>query len=160
MSLVKWESSLEVGVQSIDDDHRNIVAWINDLHAMGSYNFPHRTLVYVLDSLADYVDAHFRREERAMSACGYDGIEAHKRAHVGFESYVHKLREQVLADKAATVSEDVIKKVVEWLADHITGLDRLMVNAIRGNAAALSEADQSPGNIHVMPSAHALRNDF
>ena len=144
MALINWESALEVGVPSIDDDHRNIVAWINGIHAMGAYNFPHKTLIYVIDSLCDYVEHHFRREERAMAACAYNGMEAHKRAHDGFEAHVHKLREQIISDQNAVIGEDVIKGVVNWLADHITGFDALMAVAIRGNAAALAAAEAVP----------------
>jgi hemerythrin len=156
MTLLKWERSMEVDIPSIDDDHRNIVAWVNDLHEMGAYSFPHKTLVYVLDSLADYIEVHFRREERAMEACSYNGLDVHRHAHIGFESSINKFREQVLGNENSLVSEEVIKFILEWFIHHITGLDTLMANAIRGNTSALAATNEIPENKFSIPPTRSL----
>lgn len=137
MAIVNWVPDLEIGVPSIDDDHKNIVAWINDIDAMGSYNFPHKTLVYVLDCLIDYIESHFRREEAAMEDCNYKDTDTHKKVHEQFEEKIHTIHSQLMTDPNAVVSAEIIAFVVDWIAGHIVHVDALMVPYIRSNTVAV-----------------------
>jgi hemerythrin len=154
MNGIKWDKTLEIGVPSIDADHQNIIAWINDIQEMGNHDFPHKTLVYVLDCLIDYVAAHFRHEEQVMQACAYGGLEAHKLAHEKFEEKINQIHSQLMNNSQSVVSEEVIGFLVQWLADHIVNVDALMIPYVRGNKAAL--LDDKP--MAAKSALFALRN--
>jgi len=151
MTVVEWDESLRIGVPSIDDDHKNIILWINDIHGMADYNFPHRTLVYVLDCFVDYVENHFRREERAMEAVNYKGIDAHKRAHQKFEEYIGNVHALVMADRNSVVSAEVMDFIVNWLSDHIANVDALMAPFINGDKDAILASELVASNVFRLP---------
>ncbi|CAA6606516.1 Putative hemerythrin-like protein [Rhodospirillaceae bacterium LM-1] len=141
---MQWDDALEVGVPSIDEDHRNIVTWVSDLQEMGAYSFPHKTLVYVFDSLVDYVSIHFRREESAMTACSFDGLEPHRKAHEEFEQIIHKVRHQLLENADFIFENETFEFIFDWLLTHISQVDVLMASSVRGSKAAIEAADKFP----------------
>ncbi|MBF0268814.1 MAG: hemerythrin family protein [Alphaproteobacteria bacterium] len=142
---MKWDALLEVGVPSIDEDHRDIVAWVSDLQEMGDYSFPHRTLVSVFDSLVDYVSIHFRREESAMAACSFAGLESHRKEHEAFEQIIQNIHSQLLGNADFIFEKATFDFIFDWLLSHITQVDVQMASSVRGSKAAIEAADKFPG---------------
>ncbi|MBF0167546.1 MAG: bacteriohemerythrin [Alphaproteobacteria bacterium] len=141
---MQWDDALEVGVPSIDEDHRNIVTWVSDLQEMGAYSFPHKTLVYVFDSLVDYVSIHFRREESAMAACSFGGLKSHQKAHEEFEQIIQKVHNQLLENADFIFQNETFDFIFDWLHTHISQVDTQMASSVRGSKAAIEAADKFP----------------
>jgi len=91
MSLLTWEPSMSVGVIVLDEDHKKLIAMINELQAGMLAGHGHDAVGTILRRLANYTVEHFQREERLLAETGYPGIAGHRSEH-------EKLKNQVMAE--------------------------------------------------------------
>lgn len=78
---IAWGSAMTVGDESIDADHRRLVALINDFEAAVAGPAEHRRVVTVLLALVEHTADHFRREEEIQYRVRYPYCESHRRTH-------------------------------------------------------------------------------
>lgn len=116
---IEWDNSLETGVAEVDEDHRNLVRLINELDAMLSQGVDTARFGAVIDTLIDYAENHFRREEEMLERLGYPDIVIHAESHAGF---AHRLGAMV-AGCIIEPGPDSIARLRDhlrsWLIDHI-----------------------------------------
>ena len=73
MGLLNWTENMSVGSSIIDSDHRALIDLINKVGdiATGKGN---AEIGEVLDGLIAYVEYHFAREEKMMTAARYADV--------------------------------------------------------------------------------------
>lgn len=115
-----WDSSLEVGIEVIDSQHRRIIDFINELHAAKKDNDPQK-VSEVLTGLKEYTISHFSFEEELMAKAGYPLTDAHIRVHRRFSENIDT------AIKQHNLGTDVTSKLLSmlqvWLTNHIKNDD-------------------------------------
>jgi len=80
---MEWTSDLDTGIEVIDNQHKRIVEYINNLeHAIATND--RDEVGQVLDELADYSLSHFSFEESLLEEAGYRFIKPHKSIHDTF----------------------------------------------------------------------------
>ena len=67
--LVSWTADLSVGIEAIDDQHRRIVDYINELHE-ASQNDDRNVVGRIIDDLMEYTVSHVSFEEAMMERAG------------------------------------------------------------------------------------------
>ena len=119
MSVVQWSSAFATGVKEIDDQHKRLVGYINELHEMSA---PTTTdMSRLLESVIDYTLYHFAFEEALMESQGYALLGPHKKIHDAFAHELRALRAQFLA---GTMTAGQLKELLaRWLFDHISKAD-------------------------------------
>lgn len=122
MAIFEWDSSIELGIPLIDEQHRALFGWVNSLdEAISSGEGPEAVSVLIW-KLISYVTTHFSEEERLMLSGNYPGLPAHHKEH---DRFVSRLREiQAGFDDGHEMSESVLSFLVEWLVCHIKGTDQ------------------------------------
>ena len=117
-----WDDKLNIGVQEIDDDHKQLVSLVNQLHRTMKEGGDAATLDAILKEAAEYTHLHFSREEQLMRRHNYPGLVA--------QEAEHKLMvEQLLAlavrfkEGEFPVSMDIMAFARTWLTKHILGTD-------------------------------------
>jgi hemerythrin len=113
MSIVVWSSAFATGVREIDDQHRRLLGYINELNAATS----HADIGNILESAIDYTLYHF---------AFYHLLDAHKRVHDQFSRELLDLRDQYAAGKMA--AEQLRAALSRWLFDHISKADPAAIN--------------------------------
>lgn len=93
MSHWQWDSSFSVNIEVIDNQHKQIIQYINDLNVAFSYNEMY-LIKEVLDNLIDYTKSHFSFEENLMKEAGYNMLEDHKKAHKAFIERIYFFKER------------------------------------------------------------------
>jgi hemerythrin len=121
--LITWNDSLSVKHESIDVEHQQLVALINQLHEAMSKGKGREAIGRVLSGLLEYTRTHFVAEEHIMVANAYPGYRQQKAAHDEFVQKVVDLRTRLLGGESV-VTIEVMKFIKEWLTDHIQGMDR------------------------------------
>lgn len=116
--LISWTPEMSVGVAQLDDDHRIIVALINQLAAAHDLNDA-EIIESVLDRLTLYVDEHFRREEEYMESVGFPGLPAHRHLHHALTEKVEQIRLDFFLGNNDAVGEKTLEFLKEWLSQHI-----------------------------------------
>ena len=125
MKELDWDSSLDVGVDEIDDDHRRMVKLFNLLaHAVSNGDEPDYQEA-LLDELIAYTVWHFRHEERLMLKYAYDDRDTHQQQHRELIAGVTEIREKFLEGGRQLLEEDV-EYLERWVTAHIIHTDKKM----------------------------------
>ena len=127
-----WKEEYCIGVPKIDAEHRQmvrIVTKIDHIFDEKDTQRNRRTCIEALKYLKNYTLEHFSHEEAYQISIGYEGYEAHKKVHDDFREYVMQ-QENVLAQKDYSPEsvKEFIKKLTEWLVNHILNMDQAIVN--------------------------------
>jgi hemerythrin-like metal-binding protein len=119
MTYVTWEDWMSTGVPLIDADHKLLLSLINQVYACVGANEEYATLGSVLQTLADYTDYHFQREEALLAEVGFPALAAHQELHVKLAAQVSEILRRFHADRGAVRGQDMLAFLKTWLTDHI-----------------------------------------
>ncbi len=81
MRLMDWKDEYKVGIDTIDDEHRQLIETINRLHEELDSPDRKRTVPGFFRRLLVEIKAHFAHEEEFMRVHNYAGFGAHKQDH-------------------------------------------------------------------------------
>lgn len=117
---MRWTSNLETGVPLLDEQHRAIFRWLDDLEEATA---DQRTLlaVYTITRLKHYVRDHFAAEESYMKAAGYPKLAEHMAEHVAFRTRLGQLQIESISKDVASATVSFIR---DWLIKHISSTDQ------------------------------------
>jgi len=139
---IEWTSDLITGIDLIDNQHRRIADYINQLEDAIGQKDTHSVGV-VLDELADYCLAHFGFEESLQEKAGYALAKPHKAMHETFAKRLARYQEKYSA------GEDVAKQLHDmlrtWLLHHIKRDDMAYVPVVKGGIDRMSR-DKNGGD--------------
>ena len=128
MAHMEWSAELESGIPVIDNQHRQIVDFINKLDE-ATQNHDASVIGHVVEGVLNYTVTHFELEEELMQQAGFPGLKAHQQAHEFFMRKVAVLRGRFVAgEDVASLLQSMLKG---WLVSHIKGEDREYIEAVR-----------------------------
>ncbi|MCE1203923.1 MAG: hemerythrin family protein [Holophagaceae bacterium] len=130
MNMVIWNPAWETGITLIDQQHQALLAQFEALLVAIHENHPEDRIQPLLQFLADYVDTHFSMEEGLMQVVGYPGLAGHQAIHDRMRARVGQLLEAA-KDNPATLTEEVIDFLTDWLLRHINEEDRRMAQHLQ-----------------------------
>ncbi|MFH7320684.1 bacteriohemerythrin [Desulfurivibrio sp. D14AmB] len=123
MALFSWKEEYSVNIKEIDDQHKELVAMINELHEAMMQQRAKDVLGKILNKLVAYCAGHFATEERLMQANGYPDYAAHKVKHDKMTAKVLALQSDLKANKL-NLTVEVSQFLRDWLDKHILGTDK------------------------------------
>ena len=126
MPLLEWSSSLSLGLERIDNEHRKLIDLINDVSDAIITNNTGDIIEWVLSDMYDYSNYHFSTEEKLMKKNAYPGAADHIKEHEDFRIKVAELQEQYKVMKDS-VSIIILKFLKDWLVKHILNTDKKLV---------------------------------
>jgi hemerythrin len=121
---VTWSNSYSMGIKKIDDQHKGLMDFVNDLfnHVTGD-EYEERTYFYkVIQQALLYVKMHFSTEEKIMIATNFPGYEEHKKVHDEFTMTIAKSI-QDFKSKKRLVLEKFAYFLKDWVLSHIAVMD-------------------------------------
>lgn len=116
MSYWNWDSSFSVGIEEIDNQHKQIIEYINKLYS-GTIYHDTSDVKSILASLKEYTVSHFSFEERLMQEAGYSFREEHKRVHDAFIERLNFFKER--HDNREDIAKELRSELQIWLTNHI-----------------------------------------
>jgi hemerythrin len=121
-----WSDSLELGIEEIDGQHRELFRRGERLyHALRQGDPAGAELM--LSSFRDFVLSHFEFEERWMQRTDFPQLGAHREAHRDFADRFHRVTgEYRRHGPTAEVAESLRTWLEAWLCEHIGGEDRAL----------------------------------
>jgi hemerythrin-like metal-binding protein len=128
MTFAEWDQDrYGVGVERIDDQHRELFGILNELHNAMKEGKGRDAVEDSLAELEEYTRYHFGDEEEFMVDCGYEAacsecFARHTDAHRAFESRVAEIRQKHEAGETLA-SIETLRLLRDWLADHIDGAE-------------------------------------
>ncbi|GAB4389081.1 MAG: hemerythrin family protein [Thermodesulfovibrionales bacterium] len=129
---MEWTTDLSVGVETIDEQHRELFVKINDLVAAIKGSVCKYKIGDVIGFLEDYVAFHFGQEEAFMESFGYPAYPAHKAQHEEFKRNFSLLKKDLVKLEGGTkpgsydLSVRTNQVVVDWILEHISKTDKAL----------------------------------
>lgn len=132
MAELVWDKGMSVGVDSLDNDHKQLIAILAQLMSAKNEKLGQEDIDGIFERLEEYCQSHFDREEALLAKIDYQQLDAHKRSHQAFIKKIPQLKEQWFAkgSESEVVKDKIILFLQQWLIKHILEEDLDYVPAI------------------------------
>lgn len=117
---IVWSDKFLIGVDSMDEEHKELISIINKLIRSLNRNVRDEILEKFQD-LKEYTVFHFDDEEKFMERVNYPDIVAHKKIHVNMIAQFLKFEENLKSDTLD--KKKFLAFLKNWLISHILGVD-------------------------------------
>ena len=126
-----WNSNYVIGNTLVDSEHKEIFEMVERLIA-GDFKGRPDKIMTTVNFLMDYVKRHFDHEKRLMDESDYPQTDEHVKQHIDFVRVVTQLAEKIEGNlNSIDISLEVNTVIVNWLAEHVMGSDRIMIDHYR-----------------------------
>jgi len=142
--LITWSSKFACGIKLIDDQHKELVALVNDMfnHVTGNEAQEYNYFNKVVKEAVSYIKIHFATEEKIMLATNFAGLAEHKKKHESFVSNVANNIYSFRYDKNYSLYS-FTKFLKEWILTHIAVMDKLYFDYLRSLATRKADGKLS-----------------
>ncbi|WP_029007388.1 bacteriohemerythrin [Azospirillum halopraeferens] len=133
MGAIMWRRQLSVGQPSIDEDHKHLIEYLNQLDtALNARVFQPQRVAVILVKLLEYTREHFAREEKIMEAVKYPGLAEHRQQHAEGVRAISDLSNAFARTPNHEHAERIYTFTAEWLVRHIIMQDTQITPYVRG----------------------------
>jgi len=117
---ITWSNSYSMGVKLVDDQHKGLINFVNDLfnHANGNEAEERAYFKDVIQQAVQYIKEHFHTEEKLMVSTKFPGYMEHKKIHDKFTLTVVKSVKDFEAGKRL-VLEKFAYFLKDWVLTHV-----------------------------------------
>lgn len=131
MSKFVWTEQLNIGIEVIDQQHRRIVEYINQLDDARTNGLSREEIRWLINDLVDYTISHFGFEESMQEEANYPFLKSHKKVHELFAQRVAEY--QAKFEQGEDVSKALNSMLVTWLFNHIKRDDADYVETVKAH---------------------------
>ena len=124
MATISWDPSMTTGIESVDNQHKQLIAWLNDLLTAMSVGHGRAEIQGVLDRLGGYAVMHFGHEEDCMERYQCPVAAQNAAAHKEFVATFSAFREEF--ERTGPTAHLVVRveaELMRWLTTHIKRTD-------------------------------------
>ncbi len=138
-----WSDDYAIGIQVIDQQHKRIFDYINQIYDTPVNGSRSNVLGDVLNNLVDYTYSHFEFEEALMEEADYAELSEHQLVHQNFRQLIDQLKSRF--DGGEPVAEELAEVLKHWLLSHIQTDDSSYAEVVRKrfNVGSVSEHQRS-----------------
>ncbi|HBA72166.1 MAG: hypothetical protein A2X82_13440 [Geobacteraceae bacterium GWC2_55_20] len=123
MPLFVWKKEYSVGVELLDEHHKNLFGIFNSLYENTMHSKEVEYVLPIIDELQQYTRYHFIAEEKYMREQGFSGTDDHILKHEDFAERINNLYSQY-RDDDLEVTIELIVVLGNWLLHHVLEEDR------------------------------------
>ncbi|EIW20344.1 MULTISPECIES: bacteriohemerythrin [Pelosinus] len=128
--MVKWEDKYSLGVESIDEQHKELFRIANRIYELLKNEMildKYDHIMEIIDELKNYTVDHFKDEEEYMKSIGYKKFLSHKVAHTDFLDKMENIDVNKIDNGHNEYLLSILDFVCLWLVEHIMKEDKLIV---------------------------------
>jgi hemerythrin len=123
MAFFEWKDDYSVGIAKIDNQHKALVDFLNELYEAMKANKGKETLDIVLKNLVEYTKTHFTTEESLMKLYKYPDYDVHKQKHDKMTGHVLEFKQKFDSGQISNPIQ-ITNFLKDWLSKHIMGTDK------------------------------------
>ena len=117
---ITWEPQMALGVEELDQDHKNLISCLNDISTEVKKNpVDDMAVEAVIRRLLRYVNEHFAREEQWQHEIGYPEVIRHAGIHAAAARQVEELALDYFTYPDRETAFRVHGFLGAWLINHI-----------------------------------------
>lgn len=122
---LNWDWTLDIGIDSIDNQHKELLNRLNQLLASIEEGKGKYEVVKTLDFLEEYVIMHFTEEEKVQKETNYPLFNIQHMQHEEFKSDLKEFRSVFETQgTSAVLALNIQQKLVDWFNNHVLNLDK------------------------------------
>lgn len=122
MTGIEWNERYSVGIQSIDDQHKEIFRLLDQLLQALKLGKAPQMLLRTITELEVYATSHFYKEEFFFREFNFPDSASHVREHEHFLKKINSLKGDAREGKLQS-SLDLLYFLNGWIAHHILIVD-------------------------------------
>lgn len=116
--LIVWDSKWELGIPTIDVQHKHFVGLINSLYSCFKNFVSKEDVLPIIEDLVNYESIHFGTEEQYMLSLNYPEFEKHKAIHSNLKTDLLALIEKYKQCDSSDLM-NLIDHLENWLVEHL-----------------------------------------
>jgi len=127
--MIKWEEDYCIGVESIDEQHKQLFEMANRIYGLLKNELitdKYDKIIDIIDELKSYTIYHFKSEEDYMQSIGYKKFFSQKVAHSDFLAKMESIDIEQIDNGQNDYLIGILDFVSEWLVEHIIKEDKLI----------------------------------
>ena len=124
MDFFEWKDNYSVGIKKIDEQHKKLVGYLNDLYESMKAGRGKAILGAVLKDLVEYTKTHFVTEESLMALYNFPDLEEHQKKHGKMAEHVLNLNQKFISGEISSPIQ-ITNFLKDWLAKHIMETDKM-----------------------------------
>ena len=136
---MKWIPEYNTGIDVIDDQHKRILDYINEIVEINDGTDRAR-VKQILDNIIDYTQSHFTFEESLQEEAGYNYRVPHKRVHDLFIKKIESYRDRF--EMGQSIEGELHEDLSKWLINHIQRDDADYVGAVKENMMGIIKENE------------------
>ncbi|MFZ4619087.1 MAG: bacteriohemerythrin [Bacteroidota bacterium] len=121
--MIQWSKEMDVQIESIDVQHRTLIALINELQDVIDNGRPEVMVGSILSKVIDYTHYHFEHEENCLIVGCYSKLKEHQCVHNEVSRKLKQMEREYL-NGTPGVAPRVLELLQRWAMDHIMKTDR------------------------------------
>lgn len=122
--IIRWNSSFNVGIQVIDEQHQQMISIINALFLDLETKIGEIDVKEFFKEAADYSEYHFQTEETFFMHYDYSERDEHLAIH---HSYKRALQDMLTKEGGShEKAEQLLDFLEKWWVNHINGIDQTL----------------------------------
>ena len=130
--MIHWDEKYSVGILSIDRQHKEIFAHLNQLLEVMKNGQADSVLPQIISDLERYAIQHFQKEEFFFQRFGYKGAAEHILEHQLFMEKIDDFKSGMKTRKLS-LSIELLQFLKEWIEHHIMVSDKAYSECFRQN---------------------------
>ncbi len=123
MAILQWTDELQVDISRFDEQHKRLIALVNEVHDAMLTGKGRAVVGDVLDELIEYTDKHFTLEESTLTKHEFPECVSHRAEHQKLLATARELQEKHKAGSLA-VTVEVLEFLKQWITEHIKKCDK------------------------------------
>jgi hemerythrin len=131
LSIAEWKPEYSVGVESVDWEHQQLFAMMNELHDAIESGHAVQAGPMILTGLIAYTREHFANEENLMLQANYPDFDRHKAEHDRLSKETFDLIDDFSRNQSA-VSLPLLIFLRDWWRTHILTWDQRYTSYLHG----------------------------
>ena len=131
---MKWNSSLAIGIEAIDNQHKQIFEHLLALENSVAKRDPWHILRFLLSQLAEYMKFHLAVEEAMLEIVRYPECADHRQAHARIMEQIAELEEKLQKTGSGA---NLVAFFEDWFIRHVLTEDREYAAYIKEEFPAL-----------------------
>ena len=122
MSYFKWTSDLDVGVEELNNQHKELIARMETVYQTNLSDTKDK-IVAAIQHLLECVVEHFTYEEGYLASINYPTLAAHKQIHKNLVTDMSAFAESFTKGSSEKLGDEFMAFLDMWVTTHITVID-------------------------------------
>jgi len=130
--MYNWDEKFSVGIQSIDNQHKEIFKYLNLLLEALKQGKGSVATIQIVQELERYALVHFQKEEFFFIRFNYSGSANHITEHQLFIQKVNNLKSELKTGNVG-LAFNLLTFLKDWIEHHILVVDKQYSECFRQN---------------------------